>query len=248
MQYCPNCKVKIRGRKACCPLCRRELKEADLPKPLKQNESGPGSGTGAPVLAEEEETWLEEDPFVQLPSPRVSFMLMVRTVTFLCVSAEILLGAAQIISGGNRGWVYAAMLFVLIALADFRIAVFYRSNLIRMLTTQAYIIMGVCLLASRITKSGSWALTWVVPGMFLLLIAVTFLTAKLQDMELHEYILYPAFDVLMSLLQIIPVLTGSNPFKAPAVICIALMLILVSSLIIFRGRMLREAAVKYLHV
>ena len=244
MQYCPNCKVKIRGRKACCPLCRRELKEADLPRPLKTNESEAGEA----VLAEEDETWLSEDPFVQLPSPRVSFMLMVRTVTFLCVSAEILLGAAQVIGGGSRGWIYASMLFVLIALADFRIAVFYRSNLIRMLTTQAYIIMGVCLLVSGITRSGSWALTWVIPGIFLLLIAVTFLTAKLLDMELHEYILYPAFDVLMSLLQIIPILTGHNPFIAPAVICIALMLILVSSLIIFRGRMLREAAVKYLHV
>ena len=25
MQYCPNCKVKIRGNKAHCPLCEREL-------------------------------------------------------------------------------------------------------------------------------------------------------------------------------------------------------------------------------
>ena len=72
--------------------------------------------------------------------------------------------------------------------------------------------------------------------------------AKAQGMELHEYILYPAFDVLMSLLQIIPITLGTNPIVAPAVICIAFMLILVNSLIIFRGRMLREAAEKYLHL
>ena len=52
----------------------------------------------------------------------------------------------------------------------------------------------------------------------------------------------------MSLLQIIPAASGYNTNVVPAVICIALMLILVSSLIIFRGRMLREAAEKYLHM
>ena len=54
--------------------------------------------------------------------------------------------------------------------------------------------------------------------------------------------------LVLSLLQIIPIALGTNPIVAPAVICIAFMLILVNSLIIFRGRMLREAAEKYLHL
>ena len=108
--------------------------------------------------------------------------------------------------------------------------------------------MAACLIIANISKTGSWAVTWVVPLMFCLLIAVTFAAAKAQEMDLHEYILYPAFDVLMSLLQIIPIAHGTNPMSAPAVLCIALMLILVSGLIIFRGRMLREAAEKYLHI
>lgn len=189
----------------------------------------------------------DDDPFIRLPSPKVSFKLMIRMVTFVCISLEILLGAAQIISGGS-GWFLAAMIFVLLAWADFRIAVYYRSNLIRMLTIQGYIIMAACLIIANISKTGSWAVTWVVPLMFCLLIAVTFAAAKAQEMDLHEYILYPAFDVLMSLLQIIPIAQGTNPMPAPAVLCIALMLILVSGLIIFRGRMLREAAEKYLHI
>ena len=189
----------------------------------------------------------DDDPFIRLPSPKVSFKLMIRMVTFVCISLEILLGAAQIISGGS-GWFLAAMIFVLLAWADFRIAVYYRSNLIRMLTIQGYIIMAACLIIANISKTGSWAVTWVVPLMFCLLIAVTFAAAKAQEMDLHEYILYPAFDVLMSLLQIIPIAHGTNPMPAPAVLCIALMLILVSGLIIFRGRMLREAAEKYLHI
>ena len=110
MQYCPNCMVQIRGHKARCPLCQRELLSA-------------GS-----------EQEYDDDPFVRLPEPRVSFMLMIRMVTFVCVSLEILLGAAEVISGFSSGWIIAVMLFVLLAWTDFQIAVYYRNNIIRMLT------------------------------------------------------------------------------------------------------------------
>lgn len=235
MQYCPNCRIRIRGKKAYCPLCQRELQ--DLIPPVQDPESASLPEPGS-----------DDDPFVQLPAPRVSFMLIVRIVTFLCLSVEILLGAAQIITGFSNGWIYFVMLIVALGWADFRVAVFYRSNLLRMLTTQGYIIMMACVIIAQVTRSGSWALSWAVPGLFILLVAATFLVAELQEMDLHEFILYPAFDVLMSLLQIIPIAMGLNKYIAPAVICIALMLILVSSLVIFRGRMLQEAAVKYLHM
>ena len=58
----------------------------------------------------------------------------------------------------------------------------------------------------------------------------------------------PSREISFLLLQIIPIVTGVNRHIAPAVICIALMLILVSSLVIFRGRMLRTAVTKYLHI
>ncbi len=312
MQYCPNCMIQIRGKKARCPLCQRELLNPEPGLVSQAGEKPENFSAMAMVGGEEETPWTalatasgeeetpwtalaaaggeeetpwttlaaaggeeaaletasetargdqesrnpvqvrqadsyDDDPFIRLPSPKVSFKLMIRMVTFVCISLEILLGAAQIISGGS-GWFLAAMIFVLLAWADFRIAVYYRSNLIRMLTIQGYIIMAACLIIANISKTGSWAVTWVEPLMFCLLIAVTFAAAKAQEMDLHEYILYPAFDVLVSLLQIIPIAHGTNPMPAPAVLCIALMLILVSGLIIFRGRMLREAAEKYLHI
>ena len=224
MQYCPNCKVQIRGIKARCPLCQREL---------------PDAGTSLVH---------DDDPFVHLPSPKVSFMGMMHIVAFFCVSAEILFGAAEVITGFRNGWIAAAMLGVAVGWIDFRIAAYYRNNPIRMVTTQTYIVMAVCLAAAALTHSGNWAVSWVVPGLFCMLAFLTFALAKGQKMQLQEYILYPAFDMLMCLLQSIPIALGRNPVIAPAVISIALMLILISSLVIFRGRMLREAAEKYLHM
>ena len=287
MQYCPNCKVQIRGIKARCPLCQRELLPAayrsqpvetkkDVPKDVSKpdlcsktrcgeaNRHGSACKSAIPAQKtagiEEEErepgreaeasapVLVDDDPFVHLPAPKVSFMLMVRVVAFCCVSLEILFGAAQVITGFKNGWILAVMLIVLLAWGDFMVAAYYRNNLIRMLTMEAYFIMAACLLIAAWTGSGSWAVSWAVPGLFFLLVLVTFAAARGQKMQLQEFILYPAFDLLMCLLQIIPIALGHNPLIAPAVISIALMLILVSSLVIFRGRMLREAAAKYMHM
>ena len=128
MQYCPNCRVKIRGRKARCPLCQRELTDM---------------GGAA------------DDPFVMLPSPRVSFRRMTQIVNFVCISLEILLGAFEIIKGFTAGWIYVCMLVILLAWVDFQIAVYYRNNLIRMLTVQGFIIMAVLLLIARLTMGGN---------------------------------------------------------------------------------------------
>lgn len=239
MQYCPSCKVQIRGKKACCPLCQREVIT------FEPEEKSSEAGTRAKSA---EIDFAFEDPFAEIPRPPVSFMLMVRCVTFACVSFEIILGAIQIITGFRHGWIVGLMVCVLIGWVDFQMAIYYRNNLIRMLNVECYVIMLVCLAVDVLTGVYGWSVAWVAPFLFVLNVIVTFAAAKLQEMELGEYVLYPAFNVLVSLLQIIPIAVGINRRPAAAVISIAIMLILVSGLIIFKGKLLREAAAKYLHI
>ena len=240
MQYCPKCQMQIRGPKARCPLCQGELVEPMIIK-------GSGADSGGMRTAEQSAA-AADDPFARIRRAPVSYLLMFQILTFICVSIIILMGAAQVISGFTIGWIYVAVLGILAGWADIVLAVYYRSNILKMLTTQAYMLMAVSILIDYMTTRNGWSVSWFIPIMFILIVVITFAVALGQRMQLNEYILYPAFDVLMSLLQIIPIVTGVNRHIAPAVICIALMLILVSSLVIFRGRMLRTAITKYLHV
>lgn len=240
MQYCPKCQMQIRGPKARCPLCQGELAN-----PMIIKGSGADSGDGRSA---EQSAAAADDPFAQISRAPVSYMLMFQILTFICVSIIILMGAAQVISGFTLGWIYVAILGILAGWADIVLAVYYRSNILKMLTTQAYLLMAVSILIDYMTTRNGWSVSWFIPIMFILIVVITFAVALGQRMRLNESILYPAFDVLMSLLQIIPIVTGVNHQIAPAVICIALMLILVSSLVIFRGRMLRTAITKYLHI
>ena len=63
-------------------------------------------------------------------------------------------------------------------------------------------------------------------------------------LRLEEYIIYLGVAMVLSMLQIIPVLSGVNPMILPAVLCMAIMLILGCGAVIFRFRDLRSAAEK----
>jgi hypothetical protein len=232
--------MQIRGPKARCPLCQGELVEPMIIK-------GTGADSGGMRTAEQSAA-AADDPFARIRRAPVSYLLMFQILTFICVSIIILMGAAQVISGFTIGWIYVAVLGILAGWADIVLDVYYRSNILKMLTTQAYMLMALSILIDYMTTRNGWSVSWFIPIMFILIVVITFAVALGQRMQLNEYILYPAFDVLMSLLQIIPIVTGVNRHIAAAVICIALMLILVSSLVIFRGRMLRTAVTKYLHI
>ena len=77
-----------------------------------------------------------------------------------------------------------------------------------------------------------------------MLVFETFIVGKAADLRLEEYIMYIVMAMLLSMLQIIPVLTHANPKPLPAVLCMTVLLILGFAEVIFRFRDLRSAAEK----
>ena len=69
---------------------------------------------------------------------------------------------------------------------------------------------------------------------FLVLVLVTIGVGRGARLRLEEYIIYLAVAMLLSMLQIIPVLSHANPVILPAVISMALLLILGCAAVIFR--------------
>ena len=85
MQYCPKCRLNIRGEKAGCPLCGGRL--AGDPEP-----------GGFPVLEKR----------------RFSHMSVVKVATFCCLSMFIILMAAEILCDFKLAWVPFVVLVLLI--------------------------------------------------------------------------------------------------------------------------------------
>lgn len=217
MQYCPKCKIKVRGDKACCPLCRGTL-----------------SGEGDP----------KEAAFPTGEAGRVSRYSVIRLVTFICAAFAAVMLLLEITTRGAVGWGLFAVFWTAVAWADFMVTMFYRSNIIRVVTIELYAAMIVCYIADRMTGYYGWSVEFVIPGAFAALVISTISIGKGTKLLLGEYILYLAADMLLSLFQLIPVMDGNNGHPIFATIILAAMIVLACGAVIFKGRDIRASLSK----
>ena len=219
MQVCNRCGIMIRGSKRCCPLCE-------------------GALTGEP----------EDAPFPAIPVKKVTRLSIMRVALFLCVIYEVLLLAAIAVTEGQAGWIPTAMILGLIGLADVFLVVYFRNSLLKLITYQTYVGMAVSFYVDRRTRFHGWSVSWVFPCAFLALAAATVICALCLHMKMAEFSMYLVFDILLALTQVIFILLGMNRFIWPAVISMALLVILGAGGLIFRTREVKDSAARYFNV
>ena len=217
MQYCPKCKVNIRGRKACCPLCQGQLKQID----------------GEP-----------EAPFPTLRKKKVSSITLFKMATFLFIASEIVFGTINYQTENRYPFIGVTMLGILAAWVTIVATLYLRNNLIKVITFEVVVAIVVDIYVDYRTGYHGWSVMWMVPSTLLALAIATVITAKVLKLRLDEYILYLVLDLLMALSQIIFIRMGRNFFTWPAVIVIMIYLILIVGLVIFRFRDLKRASEK----
>lgn len=215
MQYCPKCRIAIKGDKICCPLCGGRL-------------------TGEP----------EAGGFPVIEKNKLSHLTVVKTATFLCLASFIVMMAVEILYDFKIAWMPFVFAAVVIAWADLMIGVYFRNNLIKTFAIETYLVMATCLLIDSLTGWRGWSIAFVLPIGFFTLFFVTLGVGRGANLRLEEYIIYLVVALVLSMLQIIPILTGVNPMRLPAVLCMTILLILGCGAVIFRFRDLRSAAEK----
>lgn len=215
MQYCSKCRISIKGDKTECPLC-----------------GGRVTGTA------------EQGGFPILERRRFSHMSVVKVATFCLITFCIIMLAVEILYNFELAWVPFAILGVLIAWGDLMVGIYYRNNLIKTVTIETYLGMAVCLLIDSLTGWHGWSIAYVLPFGFLILAFVTVIVGRTANLRLEEYIIYVFATIMLSMLQIIPVLIHVNPVIFPAVASMAILLIGACAAVIFRFRDLRSAVEK----
>ncbi|MCR5098555.1 MAG: hypothetical protein K6B14_06370 [Lachnospiraceae bacterium] len=219
MQECKKCKITIRGNKKCCPLCQGRL-------------SGEPEYPAFPVIK-------------RLP---LTTDAVFRIALFLAVLAEITLGMICFVNGRWIHGIGIAMTVIVFGLADLMVALYFRGNLIKLITVETYIIMGALNYVNILIAGYMWAYAWVIPMMFIALMVTTLILARVGGLVLRDIMMYLIFDVIMGTLQVIPIRKGLNPNPWPAAISIALLFAIAAFVIIFRFNDLKTASAKYLNI
>jgi hypothetical protein len=218
MQYCPKCKINIRGSKCCCPLCQGKLQ-------------------GEP----------EGEPFAVLPEPKVSGLSFFKLITFIVVCAELLLGFLRYLLGPTAP-VAILSIIAIVAWADLLVMSWFRNNIMKTMVVQIYILMVLIVISDVNTGNHGWSLAWVLPIAFVLLAYATVLVARSCRIPLETYVMYLFWNVLLSFLQIIGIAVGANPYPLPAVASILLLVVLGAAVVIFRFNDLKRAAGKWFNL
>ncbi|MBQ7614638.1 MAG: hypothetical protein IJU77_06295 [Butyrivibrio sp.] len=221
MQYCRKCKVKIRGRKECCPLCQGQLYEVEG----------------------------EENPaFPILEKRKISSITFLKVCTFLFIATEIVFGAINIMTDGVFSFIGPVMLGIFVGWIDVLATMYLRNNLIKVITFEVLVAIVVDYYIDVKTGFHAWSVNWMIPFTLIGLAIVTIITALILKLRLDEYILYIVFDFLMSLFQIIFIRNGMNTVPWPAVSSIVCYMILIAALVIFRFRDLKNASEKMFNI
>ena len=214
MQSCNRCNLTIRGDKVCCPLCGSEL-----------------SGSAEP----------ETSAYPKLPR-KVTELSVVRVAAFCLIVLEIAMWVLQYMAGHIVPWAAFVMVGAPIAWLDLLLAFYFRNNVLRLVTYQTYIGMGVTLVLDHLTGRFGWAPAWIVPVCFVGLAVATICIGKGLRMLLEDYIIYLAVDLGLSFLQFIFINIGWNRFRWPAIISIALLLTMGAGALLFYFRAVNSAA------
>ncbi|MCI1721750.1 MAG: DUF6320 domain-containing protein [Lachnospiraceae bacterium] len=220
MQYCEKCGISVRGNKTCCPLCGGVL-------------------SGTP----------EEHAFPAMPKRALSGKSVVKISFWIFIAFEAAIVTARMISSQAMRkplpWVPIVMLCAAIAWIDIALAFYLRNNVLKVLTFEGCIVMLLEFFLDRSTGAIGWSLDWMIPLTFLGLGTATIAVAAYARMRLGDFGIYLLADAALSLLQLIPLLTGQNHFPPAAIACMAIYLVIVAVSFLFRWRDMKNAAEKY---
>lgn len=220
MQYCPKCKVKVRGYKTECPLCQGRL-------------------TGTP-----------EEPAYPVLRKRVSRVSLLKILTFILAVIVIIMISARFLLVHQLGrpdssWPGMVIMGSVVIWIDMVVAIMLRGNILKLVTFEAYAVMVLSYMTDRFMGNRGWDIAWTIPVTLVVLLVFTILIGIVTKAHLEDYVNYLIFDFVVAMLQIIPIIRETNIFMWPAVICVAIYLILATAIILFRFRDLKNASAKF---
>ncbi|PWT27750.1 MULTISPECIES: DUF6320 domain-containing protein [Butyrivibrio] len=220
MQYCPKCKVKVRGYKTECPLCQGRL-------------------TGTP-----------EAPAYPVLKKRVSRVSLLKILTFILAVVVIIMLSARFIlvhqiGNTDSSWPGVVITASFVVWVDMVVAIMLRGNILKLVTFEAYAVMLISYCTDRVFGNRGWDIAWTIPMTLIALLCFTILIGIVTRAHLEDYVNYLIFDFVVAMIQLIPIIRETNIFMWPAVICVALYLILAAAIILFRFRDLKNASAKF---
>ncbi|WP_026660490.1 DUF6320 domain-containing protein [Butyrivibrio sp. AC2005] len=239
MQYCPKCKIVIRGDKTCCPLCEgKVLGKKDVLR----------TGLDKKMYDINDFSEESEAPYPTLPERRISGVTFVKICTFL-LGIIIVMGAAiKYLFGDSVTWVPVFILGSVVLWLDILAIMRYRYNILKVLTIEVIVAIIINYYVDKKTGFYGWSVSWMIPFSLVGHTILSWIVAQVMKLRFEEYIIYIVMDAVMAFSQIIFIWNGENSVPYAAVFVMAAFAITLIATLLFRFRELRSATSRMFNV
>ncbi len=220
MRHCEKCGVDVIGSAPLCPLCQTPL-------------------TGGAA---------EEDVYPHIPPTGKPHRLLLRLLALGSVTAAVLCAvvllcwprysvvALSVMAGLASGWLAGGL------------AVKKRGKPLKAVFWQVCVLSALALAWDYGTGWRGWSLDFVLPLQYICTKLAMAVIARVIRLEPTHYLLYLVLNILLGLAPLALLLAGALGVVYPAAACAAVSVIVLATLILFRGPALKGELLRRLHL
>lgn len=222
MIYCKQCKVHIRDKKAKCPLCGN-------------------------ILADDINT-VEGDNVYPLIPPAYEKHLAIRILLFISIVAIVLSYFIHKLFPTSVNWPMLVLLGLLSTWLSITDALRKRHNITKSIMWQVIIVSALSIFWDWKIGWKGWSLDYAIPILCIAAVIVMYVTAKVMRLSVVNYIAYFLLGGLFGIIPVLFILLDLVTVEIPSIISVAVSIIFLAAIIIFKGDSIKQELQKRMHI
>ncbi|MBC8586834.1 DUF6320 domain-containing protein [Paratissierella segnis] len=222
MKSCSYCNVNIRGNREKCPLCGNPLPYGDAEN-------------------------IEDEIFPSIP-PFYESHLAIRIMVFISIVSIVVSFAINIIFPSKVNWPLLFLFGIISVWLGLYAILQKRYHIPKKIVWQAVIISLLSVFWDWRMGWRGWSLNYVIPIACISATIIMYVTAKILNLSVRDYITYSLIDSIFGIIPLIFIVFGWVDVIYPSIISIALSIISLSAILIFQGTDIKAEMDKRMHI
>ena len=219
MLHCNKCNVDITGSHSKCPLCQGSLM---------------GSST--------------DNIFPYIPTTLQQHHLFLRIISFIFIVIGVISIAVNMSLPRTGHWSVVVILGLISLFIIFIVAIKRRIYVIKTILNLTVTVSIMTVLWDYYFRFTGFSVNIVLPILFPVSMITIAIVAKALRYPPEDYFIYILINSLFGLLPAIPLIFDLLKIRYPSIACVAISIITISALFIFRGKNMKSKLKKQLHI
>lgn len=222
MKYCNTCSIYIREDKNKCTLCKNSL--------VHSSKEG-----------------FSEDIFPEIP-PSYKSHLAIKIMIFISILVMVVSISLNMIFPIRINSPVLIILGIISIWISFLSVLRNRHNVPKNILWQAAVVFVLSIFWDWKIGWSGWSLNYVIPISCVSAMVIMYVTAKIMNLSVRDYIVYTLIDGLFGIIPTLFILFDWVDVYYPSIICVGISILSIAAIFIFQGENIKAELDKRMHI